>query len=114
MSWRAEASGGPYGPGRALRLIVVTPDPVKLPHETTEYLITNFWESEKDRSPGRVPVTPAASLEVALLYARRPRIEQAYREVKQHLGWTHCQARSDMALRRHWSLVCAAFCFLHW
>ncbi|MFC3605402.1 transposase [Deinococcus soli (ex Cha et al. 2016)] len=59
-------------------------------------------------------MTPAASLEVALLYARRPRIEQAYREVKQHLGWTHCQARSDMALRRHWSLVCAAFCFLHW
>lgn len=112
--WRAEVSGGPYGPGRALRLIVVTPDPVKLPHETTEYLITNFRESEKDRSPGRVPVTPAASLEVALLYARRPRIEQAYREVKQHLGWTHCQARSDMALRRHWSLVCAAFCFLHW
>uniref|UniRef100_UPI001E30C7FC hypothetical protein n=1 Tax=Deinococcus aerolatus TaxID=522487 RepID=UPI001E30C7FC len=40
--------------------------------------------------------------------------EQAYREIKQHLGWTHCQARSDIALRRHWSLVCAAFCFLHW
>ncbi|GGN41002.1 hypothetical protein GCM10010842_26340 [Deinococcus daejeonensis] len=97
-----------------LRLIVVTPDPVNLPHETTEYLITNFRESEKDRSPGRVPVTPAASLEVALLYARHPRIEQAYREVKQHLGWTHCQARSDIALRRHWSLVCAAFCFVHW
>ncbi|WP_407542868.1 transposase [Deinococcus radiomollis] len=51
---------------------------------------------------------------MALLYARRPRIEQAYREVKQPLGWTHCQARSDIALRRHWALVCVAFCFLHW
>ena len=59
--------------------------------------------------------TPPATLqEIALLYARRPRIEQAYREVKQHLGRTHCQARSDIALRRHGALVCVAFCFLHW
>lgn len=114
LFWRAEVSGGPYGPGRPLRLIVVTPDPVTLPHGTTEYLITNFRQSEQDASLGRVLLPPASSLEVALLYARRPRIEQAYREVKQHLGWTHCQARSDIALRRHWSLVCAAFCFLHW
>lgn len=114
LFWRAELMGGPYGPGRTLRLIVVTPDPVALPSHTTEYLITNLRESEHDTSPRRVTTPPASSLEVALLYARRPRIEQAYREIKQHLGWTHCQARSDIALRRHWSLVCAAFCFLHW
>ena len=103
-----------YGPGRPLRLVVVTPDPVSLPADTTQYLITNLREGELDGSPMRVSTPPACSFEVARLYARRPRIEQAYREVKQHLGWTHCQARSDLALRRHWSLVCAAFCFLHW
>ncbi|UBV45098.1 IS701 family transposase (plasmid) [Deinococcus taeanensis] len=114
LFWRAELAGGPSGPGRALRQVVVTPVPVSLPADTTQYLITNLRERDQDVSPMRVSTPPASSLEVALLYARRPRIEQAYREVKQHLGWTHCQARSDLALRRHWSLVCAAFCFLHW
>lgn len=114
LFWCAELAGGPYGPGRPLRLVVVTPDPVSLPADTTQYLITNLREGELDGSPMRVSTPPACSFEVALLYARRPRIEQAYREIKQHLGWTHCQARSDLALRRHWSLVCAAFCFLHW
>ncbi|UBV42713.1 transposase [Deinococcus taeanensis] len=114
LFWRAELAGGPYDPGRALRLVVVTPDPVSLPVDTTQYLITNLRERDQDVSPVRVSTPPASSLEVARLYAWRPRIEQSYREVKQHLGWTHCQARSDVALRRHWSLVCAAFCFLHW
>jgi hypothetical protein len=97
-----------------LRVWVVTRARVPLPADTTQYLITNLREGELDGSPMRVSTPPACSFEVARLYARRPRIEQAYREVKQHLGWTHCQARSDLALRRHWSLVCAAFCFLHW
>ena len=42
------SDGRSYGPGRPLRLIVVTPDPVTLPHDTTKYLITNFRQSEQD------------------------------------------------------------------
>ncbi|WP_295819762.1 transposase [uncultured Deinococcus sp.] len=114
VKWLAELSGGPFGTAQSFRLVVVTPDPVALPRETTEYLISNLRVAEEDTSPGRAPGPAATPVEIALLYARRPRIEQAYREVKQHLGWAQCQARSDLALRRHWSLVCAAFCFLYW
>ncbi|UQN08467.1 transposase [Deinococcus sp. QL22] len=85
-----------------------------MPEDRTEYLISNLRESEQDTVVWQAKTPPASLLEIALLYARRPRIEQAYREVKQHLGWTHCQARSDLALRRHWNLVCIAFCFLYW
>ena len=112
--WVIELQGGPFGPKKSLRLVVVTPDPLKLAQEHTEYLISNLRVNEQDVTIWHTPTPPATPEELALLYARRPRIEQAYREVKQHLGWTHCQARSDVALRRHWSLVCAAFCFLYW
>lgn len=93
---------------------MVTPDPIELPEDRTEYLISNLRTDEQDTMVWHAKTPPATLLEIALLYARRPRIEQAYREVKQHLGWTHCQARSDLALRRHWNLVCVAFCFLSW
>ncbi len=49
-----------------------------------------------------------------MLYARRVVMEQADREVKQDLGWAQDQVRSDVAIRRHWALVCAAFCILWW
>lgn len=88
LFWCAELAGGPYGHGRALRLVVVTTDPLSLPADTTEYLITNLRDGALDGSPMRVSTPAACSFEVALLYARRPRIEQAYREIKQHLGWT--------------------------
>jgi hypothetical protein len=114
IKWVAELQGGPFGPHQTFRLIVVTPDPVKLPEERTEYLISNLRTDDQDTMVWHAKTPPATLLEIALLYARRPRIEQAYREVKQHLGWTHCQARSDLALRRHWNLVCVAFCFLYW
>lgn len=114
IKWVAELQGGPFGPRQTLRLIVVTPDPVNLSEDRTEYLISNLRTDEQDTVVWRAKTPPATLLEIALLYARRPRIEQAYREVKQHLGWTHCQARSDVALRCHWNLVCAEFCFLRW
>ena len=110
----AELQGGPFGPKSTFRLIVVTPDRVELPEDRTEYLISNLRTDEHDCMVWHAKTPPATQLEIALLYARRPRIEQAYREVKQHLGWTHCQARSDIALRRHWALGCTAFCLLHW
>lgn len=90
------------------------PDPVELPEDRTEYLSSNLQTDDQDTMVWHAKTLPATLLEIALLYARRPRIEQAYREVKQHLGWTHCQARSDIALRLHWALVCVAFCCLHW
>ncbi len=34
--------------------------------------------------------------------------------MKQHLGWAQYQARSSLAIQRHWALVCTAFCFLWW
>jgi SRSO17 transposase len=114
IKWVAELQGGPFGPLQTFRLVVVTPDPVELPEDRTEYLISNLRTDDQDTMVWHAKTPPATLFEIALLYARRPRIEQAYREVKQHLGWTHCQARSDIALRRHWALVCVAFCFLHW
>jgi hypothetical protein len=41
-------------------------------------------------------------------------IEQSYKQVKNALGWAHYQVRSDVAIRRHWELVCCAFCFCWW
>ncbi|WP_371827211.1 transposase [Deinococcus sp. QL22] len=114
IKWVAKRQGGPFGPHQTFRLIVVTPDLVELPEERTEYLISNLREGEQDTMVWHARTLPATLLEIAWLYARRPRIEQADREVKQHLGWTHCQARSDLALRRHWNLVCVVFCFLYW
>jgi hypothetical protein len=30
------------------------------------------------------------------------------------LGWAHYQVRKDVAIRRHWQLVCCAFAFCWW
>jgi SRSO17 transposase len=98
----AELEGAPFGATKQLRLVVVTDDPKALKVDSTEYLITNLPSSEEDSLALRAQAAPAGALEVAGLYARRVVIEQAYREVKQHLGWAVCQARSSVALRRHW------------
>jgi hypothetical protein len=34
--------------------------------------------------------------------------------VKNSLGWAHYQVRPDLAIRRHWQLVCCAFTFCWW
>jgi hypothetical protein len=41
-------------------------------------------------------------------------IEQSYKQVKHVLGWSQYQVRSDIAIRRHWELVCLAFSFCWW
>lgn len=110
--WVAETQDPAFGPEKSLRLVVVTTDPVELPAATTEYLILNLRVSEQDLHQNHVQSAPATCQEVALLYGRRVIIEQAYREVKQHLGWAEYQVRSSVAIQRHWALVCAAFCFL--
>jgi hypothetical protein len=38
----------------------------------------------------------------------------SYKQVKHALGWSDYQVRSDIAIRRHWQLVCLAFSFCWW
>jgi hypothetical protein len=111
--WVLEASGGPYGPDQPERLVIVTTHPVTLPDETTWYLVTNLPAPATRRA--RHGGLPAVMLtEVVRLYGLRVWVEQSYKQVKQHLGWAQYQVRSDVAIRRHWELVCCAFCFCWW
>jgi hypothetical protein len=48
------------------------------------------------------------------LYTLRGWVEQSYKQIKQSLGWSQYQVRKDMAIRRHWQLVCCAFTFCWW
>ena len=55
---------------------------------------------------------PAATLaEIVRIYGIRNWIEQSYKQVKDELGWADFQVRSDTAIRRHQTLVNAAFSF---
>ena len=48
------------------------------------------------------------------LYGLRMWVEQSYKQVKHALGLSQYQVRSDLAIRRHWQLVCCAFSFCWW
>jgi SRSO17 transposase len=111
--WALEAAAGPYGPEKGQRLVVVSTDPATLPELTTWYLVTNL------PIPGSVQAgkrsLPTADLdEVVRLYGLRIWVEQSYKQVKQSLGWAQYQVRGDLAIRRHWQLVCCAFSFCWW
>lgn len=106
--------GGTYGPDRTHRLVVATSDPRTLPKASTWYLVTNLPLPGTTRAADH-PLLPAAALaEVVRLYGLRQWVEQGYKQVKQELGWADFQVRSDRAIRRHWALVCSAFCFCWW
>jgi hypothetical protein len=47
---------------------------------------------------------------VVRLYGLCNWVEQGYKQVKDELGWADYMVRSDRAIRRHWQLVCCAFC----
>jgi hypothetical protein len=111
--WALEAVGGPYGPDKAERAVVVTTDPATLPDDTTWYLVTNLPAPATPRAR-RTPLPAADLAEIVRLYGLRVWVEQSYKQVKQHLGWAQYQVRSDPAIRRHWELVCCAFCFCWW
>ena len=111
--WALEVTEGPYGPDKAERVIVVTTDPVTLPDDTTWYLVTDL-PAPGTRRARRSNLSAATLNDVVRLYGLRIWIEQSYKQVKQHLGWAQYQVRSDMAIRRHWELVCCAFCFCWW
>lgn len=45
------------------------------------------------------------------IYGIRNWIEQGYKQVKDELGWADFQVRSDLAIRRHQTLLACAFSF---
>lgn len=95
--WALEVEAGPYGPDRSQRAVVATTDPVTLPEHGTWYLVTNLLDADLT--------------EIVRLYSLRNWVEQSYLQVKHRLGWSQYQVRSDLAIRRHWALVCCAFSF---
>lgn len=112
--WAFEPKGWPFEAGRRRRLVVATTDPATLPELTTFYLLTNLASPEGEREAGDRELGTSDLAEVSRLYALRSWIEQSYKQVKNSLGWAHYQVRSDVAIRRHWELVCCAFSFCWW
>ncbi|WP_406313243.1 hypothetical protein OHA77_33050 [Streptosporangium sp. NBC_01639] len=108
--WAADAVLGGYGPHQAIRLIVATADPATLPAKATWYLATNLPRPGGPRAAA-ASFPPADLAEIVRLYGLRTWIEQGYKQVKDELGWTDFQVRSDAAIRRHWVLVMCAFTF---
>jgi hypothetical protein len=108
--WALETAYGPYGPDKRLRAVVVTTDPAELPELTTWYLLTNLPApgTARARASG---LEPADLAEISRLYGLRAWVEQSYKQTKHALGWSQYQVRSDLAIRRHWELVCCAFSF---
>jgi len=111
--WAAEASlpAAGWGPDRRLRLVVATTDPATLPKLTSWYLVTNLPRPGRRRASESSALAPADLAEVVGLYGLRNWVEQGYKQVKHELGWADFQVRGDRAIRRHWQLVCCAFCF---
>jgi hypothetical protein len=109
--WALEVQAGPYGPDRAQRAIVVTTDPKELPDLTTWYLVTNLPAPGSRRAAEEGALPAADRAEIVWLYGLRNWVEQSYKQTRGALGWSQYQVRSDLAIRRHWQLVCCAFSF---
>lgn len=112
--WALEVDVGPYAPRRERRSVVATTDPKELPDKATWYLTTNLPHPDSERSREEGALAPADLSEVVRLYGLRMWVEQSYKQVKHVLGWSDYQVRSDIAIRRHWQLVCCAFSFCWW
>jgi hypothetical protein len=111
--WALEVDVGPYGPERTRRAVVATTDPEELPEKATWYLVTNLPAPGSGRAE-ESDLTAADLSEIVRLYGLRMWVEQSYKQVKHVLGWSDYQVRSDIAIRRHWELVCCAFTFCWW
>jgi len=109
--WALEIAVGPYGGEWMQRAVVVTTDPTLLPERTTWYLVTNLPApgTAQAHADGALPAADLA--EIVRLYGLRNWVEQSYKQTKHALGWSQYQVRSDLAIRRHWQLVCCAFSF---
>ena len=111
--WALEVDVGPYGSRRARRAVVATTDPKELPEKATWYLVSNLPHPDTELAKGS-GLASADLAEIVRLYGLRMWVEQSYKQVKHVLGWSDYQVRSDVAIRRHWQLVCCAFSFCWW
>jgi DDE superfamily endonuclease len=108
--YAADATLGAWGPDGHTRLVVATKDPATLPQKATWYLATNLPRPGSPRvHESEHP--PADLAEITGIHGIRHWIEQAYKQVKDQLGWADFQVRSDTAIRRHQTLVNCAFSF---
>jgi hypothetical protein len=113
--WALEVNVGPYGPDKDRRAVVATTDPERLPEKKTWYLTSNLAHPGSERATeSELLRAPAGLSEIVRLYGLRMWVEQSYKQVKHVLGWSDYQVRSDLAMRRHWQLVCCAFSFCWW
>jgi hypothetical protein len=112
--WALEVDVGPYGPGRTRRAVVATTDPKELPEKGTWYLVSNLPHPTSSERAEEGELAAADLAEIVRLYGLRMWVEQSYKQVKHVLGWSDYQVRSDLAIRRHWELVCCAFSFCWW
>ena len=112
--WALEVDVGPYGPQRSRRAVVATTDPEELPDKATWYVVTNLPPPTSKQVEESKRLVPADLSEIVGLYGLRMWVEQSYKQVKHVLGWSDYQVRSDLAIRRHWQLVCCAFSFCWW
>jgi len=108
--YAADATLGAWGPEGARRLVAATADPGTLPGKATWYLVTNLPRPGGPREAAS-PHPAAGLAEITRIYGIRHWIEQSYKQVKDELGWADFQVRSDIAIRRHQTLVNCAFSF---
>ena len=111
--WALEVTASPLGPGKRLRAVVVTTDPQRLPERGTWYLVSSLPAPGSQRAR-ESDLAPADWAEIVRVYGLRIWVEQSYKQVKHALGWAQYPVRGDVAIRRHWQLVCCAFSFCWW
>ena len=111
--WAADLRLGGMAWDQEPRLVAVTTDPIRLPADSTWYLLTNLPHPAAPHA-ATAPFTPATLAEIARLYGLRTGVQQGDKQMKQELGWAGWQVRSDRAIRRHWALVGCAFSFCWW